>query len=168
MIEFRFRTELDPVAVYAAVVSTAVFIFALVQWWRTGPRLVGHASANMKFHPDNSDGTYVSMTVYNRGTRRTKITSLGLATYSSRWARIRRKANWKAFIPNLLHTQLPVLLEPGDYVIASMVQNAEIVEKSKKELLVIEVYYTDHSHPFELRLQPIEEKPIARRPDDRT
>ena len=39
MIAFQFKSDLDPIAVYAAVVSTSSFIFAFVQWYRSGPRL---------------------------------------------------------------------------------------------------------------------------------
>jgi hypothetical protein len=155
MIEFQFKTELDPVAVYAAIVSTSAVVFAVIQALRSGPRLVGHASGNMKIYPDPIDGTYLSATIYNRGTRRTKVTTLGLATYPSRWARIRKKSDWKAFIPSPLHVTLPALLEPGDYIIAGMIQNTEIIEKSKHGLLFVEAYYTDGKHPLEIRIKPI-------------
>jgi hypothetical protein len=152
MISFQFRTDLDPIAVYGAVVSTLGIAFSFVQWFRTGPRLTGHASGDMKLFPDESGRTYINMTVYNRGTRRTKITTIGLKTYPSRWARLRRKAEWAAVIPNPLHVQLPALLEPGDYIIAGMPQEKEMVDRSRRSILMAEIYYTDHARPLELRL----------------
>jgi hypothetical protein len=65
------------VAVYAAIVSTLAVVVGFVQWMRTGPRLTGHASGNMKVHPDPHNGTYISATIYNRGTRRTTLTPVG-------------------------------------------------------------------------------------------
>lgn len=161
MIAFQFKTELDPVSVYAAVVSTAAIVFAFIQWWRTGPRMQGHASDNMKFHPDPTKATYLSATVYNRGTRRTKVTTIGLATYPSLWATIRGKANWKAFVPSPLHVQLPTLLEPGDYIIAAINQDSDLIEKSRNGRLYVEIYYTDGKRPLNLRVSPINEKPTT-------
>jgi hypothetical protein len=43
MISFQFKPELDPVAVYAAVVSTLTAALGLIQWWRSGPRLTPRA-----------------------------------------------------------------------------------------------------------------------------
>lgn len=157
MIAFQFKTDLDPIAVYAAVVSTSGVIFSFLQWLRSGPRLAGHAAGNMKVMPDPTNRTYVNVTIYNRGTRRTKITTIGLKTYPSRWARLRRKADWAAVIPQPLHATLPALLEPGDYIIAGMPQEKEIIEKSRKSILVIEAYYTDHERPFEMRVAPIKD-----------
>jgi hypothetical protein len=158
VIAFQFKTDLDPIAVYAAIVSTSGFIFAFVQWLRTGPRLAGHAAGNMKIMPDPTNRTYLNMTIYNRGTRRTKITTICLKTYPSRWARLRRKADWAAVIPLPLHVTLPALLEPGDYLIAGTPQEQELVEKSRKSTLVVEAYYTDHERPFEMTVAPIKDR----------
>lgn len=155
MLAFQFKSDLDPIAVYAAVVSTSGVVFSFVQWFRTGPRLTGGAAANMKVMPDPTERTYLNVTIYNRGTRRTKVTTIALKTYPSRWAKIRRKADWAAVIPLPLHVTLPALLEPGDYLIAGMPQENEIVEKSRKSILVVEAYYTDHERPLEMRVPPI-------------
>lgn len=154
MIVFQFKSDLDPIAVYAAVVSTSGVVFSFIQWLRTGPRLAGSAATNMKMMPDPTGRTYLNVTIYNRGTRRTKVTTIALKTYPSRWAKIRRKADWAAVIPLPLYVTLPV--EPGDYLIAGMPQEDEIVEKSRKSILTVEAYYTDHERPFEMRVSPIE------------
>ena len=154
MIAFQFKSDLDPIAVYAAVVSTSSFIFAFVQWYRSGPRLTGHSSSNMKVMPDESGRTYVNFTVYNRGTRRTMVTGIGLRTYPSALARFRRKADWAAVVPNPLHVQLPKVLEPGDYFIAGMPQNDELVQRSGGRLFA-EIYFTDSEKPLELSIPTI-------------
>lgn len=155
MISAQFRSELDPVALYAAVVSTATAIFGVVQYLRSGPRLTGHATGNMKFQPDPSGGTYISATISNRGTRRTTITMVGFSGYPNRWAKIRRKPNHTSIIPRPLHATLPEVLEPGGYLIASAAQDPELVALSKKSLLYFCAHYTDHNRPLELRVQPI-------------
>ena len=42
-----FAREIDPVAIYAAIVSTIVFVWQIFVWLHTGPRLKVSTSANM-------------------------------------------------------------------------------------------------------------------------
>jgi hypothetical protein len=157
VITFQFKSDLDPIAVYAAIVSTSSVLFAFVQWWRSGPRLTGKARGNMKLAPDDTGRTYINFSVYNRGTRRTKVTMIGLRTYPSWYAKIRGRPDWAAVLPKPLHVQLPATLEPGDYIVAVMPQDEEMVSKSQG-MLFAEIYYTDHEKPFEMRIKPISKK----------
>jgi hypothetical protein len=45
--------ESRSVAVYAAIVSTFTVVAGFIQWMRSGPRLTGHASGNMKCFPQS-------------------------------------------------------------------------------------------------------------------
>lgn len=41
-----FAAKIDPIAIYAAILSTIVFIWNVFVWWRTGPRLRVSAASN--------------------------------------------------------------------------------------------------------------------------
>src|SRR4051812_13022935 len=140
MIFFQFRSELDPVAVYAAVVSTLTAALGLFQLLRSGPRLTGNASGDMKLYPDPSNGLYVNATINNRGTRRTTLTSVGYRTYSSQWDKFRGKTKQNFFIPTPLHVTLPKIIDAGETVVIGANQTSELFDLSKTSLLFFCVF----------------------------
>jgi hypothetical protein len=155
MFAFQFRTELDPVAVVAVVIATAAFILTFYQWWRSGPRLVGKASPNMRMAPDPKKGIYLHANVSNRGSRRTIVTGIGFVSFPSIFQWLRNKPTEAFVIPSPLHVTLPRVLEPGDYFFAGIDQTASIVERSKKTRMYFEIYFSDRERPLRLRVKPI-------------
>ena len=77
---FRFDVEADPVAIYAAIVATAILIWDVAKWLRSGPRIKLRALPNMKMFndpdPRRKGKTYVIVNVTNSGSSPTTITQL--------------------------------------------------------------------------------------------
>ena len=71
--------EIDPVAIYAALVATTILIWDVVKWLRSGSRLKVRASPNMIFFndpdPRRHGKTYIYVTVINVGFSPTTITN---------------------------------------------------------------------------------------------
>jgi hypothetical protein len=88
-----FAAKIDPIAIYAAVLSTIVFIWNVFVWWGTGPLLKVSASSNMKmFGPGARDNSsYLLANVGNVGTQQTTITHVIGFAYRNRWDRVRNK-----------------------------------------------------------------------------
>ena len=154
----NFKTEIDPVAVYAAVVATVAMAHTIYQALRTGPRLSGSTSANMKLIPSIDDATYISINVSNKGSRRTTVTTLAVMAYPSLLAKWRNRADQTFIIPNPLQVSPPKALEPGDYFIAMSHQTSEMVKLSNTRRVYIHVYYVDGRKPLRIRLRPIKIK----------
>ena len=147
MMSFQFTTGLDPIAVYAAVVATVALLLCLIQWYRGGPRLHGHAIGNMKVHPDPTNRSYINLTVYNRGSRKTTVTALAISAYRSWWTAITGQRSELFAIHRPLHIDLPLAIEAGDYFSGGIPQTDDLIQHSRDLRLYIEVSYVDAENP---------------------
>ena len=158
----------NPVSIYAAVVSTAVALWNIFIWRRSGPVLRGSLSANMSFigMGPMDDETYIIFDVNNVGGRSTTITNIGLLGYASLWTRLRGKAARAAVINSGLNATYPVPheLKPGSNFRASAIQNEELIKWSH-DMRLYGVVYHNSGKPLMTRLLPIteSEKSKARR-----
>ena len=113
--------EIDPVAIYAALVATAILIWDVVKWLRSGPRLKVRASSNMIVlndpDPSRHGKTFISVVVTNMGHSPTTITNLGLVLFRNRWDQLRRNPD-KQFVVTgpeaAQHLPLPHVLNVGE------------------------------------------------------
>ena len=156
-MSFQFTTDLDPIAVYAAIVATAALLLCLVQWHRSGARLTGHAIGNMRVHPDPSNRTYINLTVYNRGSRKTTVTGLAISAYRSWWASIIGRRSELFAIQRPLYVDLPLSIEAGHYFTAGIPQTDDLAHHSRDLRLYVELTYVDSDRPLRLRIKPIRE-----------
>ena len=154
-MSFQFTTDLDPIAVYAAIVATAALLLCLIQWYRSGARLTGHAIGNMRLHPDPTNRTYINLTVYNRGSRKTTVTGLAISAYRSWWATITRQRSELFAIQRPLHVDLPLSIEAGHYFTAGIPQADDLIQRSRELRLYIELSYVDSDNPLRFRIKPI-------------
>ena len=154
-MSFHFTSGLDPIAVYAAIVATTALLICLIQWYRSGPRLSGQAIGNMKVHPDPSNRTYINLTVYNRGSRRTTVTALAVSAYRSWWATITRQRSALFAIQRPLQIDLPLSIEAGHYFTAGIPQTDDLIQRSRELRLYIELSYVDADNPLRIRVKPI-------------
>lgn len=80
MIEFHWKGEIDPIAVYAAVVSTSALIFTGINFWRDRARLAVSATPDMMIigseNSDHDERDLIAVRVVNRGTKATTIRGL--------------------------------------------------------------------------------------------
>jgi hypothetical protein len=146
------------IAIYAAVLSTIVFVWNVFVWWRTGPRLKVSASSNMKmFGPGVSDdSTYIVTNVSNVGTQQTTITHVVGFVYRNRWARFRNKRS-ETFVVN--HTMpaypLPYVLPAGQTFMSMALQDEAVEKRSRDGLLYVGIIHSFRARPVLARVHPI-------------
>jgi hypothetical protein len=142
--------RIDPVAIYAATVSTCVLIWQIFVWLRTGPKLKVSASANMKtfggFQQD--DNAYVLIKVRNVGTQQTTITHVVGFSYRSRWAHLRRKPSG-TFVVNhsVAAYPIPYVLGAGQTFMSMIVQDQSVEKQSRETLLFVGVIHSHYPLP---------------------
>ena len=95
--------KIDLVAIYAALVATSLLIWNVFTWLRSGPRLTGTVSVNMRYFPpiDSANSSYLMIYVINSGNADTTITHVVLFGYKNPFARyFRSKKPAKTAIVN--------------------------------------------------------------------
>jgi hypothetical protein len=136
------------IAVYAAVVATAVAVWDVVKWKMQGPNLEVEVQTGMRLYsgefPDERE--FVVMRVTNRGDRPTTITNMGYLLYRddfvARWSR--NSNTFAAIVPNPSEAQrLPFVLAPGVQWVGMGVQDEELTNMAGSGCLMCAVY---HSH----------------------
>lgn len=141
------------VAVYAAIVATAVAVWDVVKWKMQGPNLEVEVQSGMKLYgggvPD--DREFIVMRVTNRGDRPTTITNMGYLLYRDDFmARWNRNSNtFAAIVPNPSEVQqLPYVLAPGVQWVGMGVQDAELARMAKSGCLMCSVYHSHTNKPI--------------------
>lgn len=161
-ISFNFSDKIDPVAIYAAVIASAVLIWDIVKWLRSGVRLRGYAQANMiTVGMGYLDGkTYVNVNVDNVGDRPTTIQVVGLHGYASIWDQIRKKRNRNAVFNSGFQENYPIpyRLDVGGNFRASVLQDEDLEEWSREQRLYAEVAHSA-GRSLILRVSPIDPTP---------
>jgi hypothetical protein len=160
------------VAIYAAVLSTLVFLWQIIVYLRDGARLKVSASSNMQMIDDNGlqPKKYIVVNAVNVGTADTTITHVVAFTFANRLQYWRRKQR-KAFIVNhASHAQpIPYVLEVGRQFMSLASQTSEMEELSRTDLLYIGVIHASGAKPVFARVKPIEPpKPDAEVPPENT
>ena len=155
----------DPLAIYAAIVSTVVFVWDIVKWRRQERLyLVGSATGDMA--PSGSaiavqtmGKTLISLRVDNRGHIPCEISNMLILVYDNWWKAVRGKAFKTIIIPDpltsLTQMPLPYRLEPGGTYLGLCVQQPEHEEWSRKKRLYVGVLHNMSTRPFKVRLNAI-------------
>ncbi len=159
-LTLNFVDEIDPVAIYAAIVATAILVWEVIKWFRSGPRLTGRTQPNtivVGGFPEDKD-TYVFVEVRNVGDRRTTIKGVYLIGYESFWHLLRRRGKFNAMV---VHEDpaypLPFVLEDGRVFHSKLTQTDEIVELSRSLKLFVVVGDSSNRRDLHLRVKPIRE-----------
>jgi hypothetical protein len=157
---FSWATELNPVLVYSAVVSTAVLGWSIYTYLREGPRLRFAVGGNRQFvGQGNIDHqTYIMYSVVNAGTAATTLTGIGLYVYDNRWRRFRRKSAvaYVATMASASPHNFPHILEPGHAFTGLSFQTPEIVKLAREKLVYVTLSHTMAKREIFVRLGPIE------------
>lgn len=135
--------QIDWIAIYAAIVATAVLIWDIVKWKRSGPRVRFSTQTGMRtVGAGGFDGRdLVSMTVVNVGDGSTTITSIGFLYYKGWWDFLRRRSTKAFVIPKPSDSQpLPFELRPGVVWHGLCTQDSEVEEMAKNGRLYCVVY----------------------------
>ena len=151
--------EIDPVAIYAALVATTILIWDVVKWLRSGSRVKVRASPNMIFFNDpdpRRDGkTYIYVTISNVGSSPTTITNFCGEHFRNRWDQLRKKPD-KLFVVTVpqaaQHLPLPHVLKVGEEWSGIIEQTPEIDQWAKNGLLYAAIYQSVKSRPVSVRI----------------
>lgn len=141
------------IAVYAAVVATAVAIWDVVKWKMQGPNLDVEVQSGMKLYGTGAsdDREFIVMRVTNRGDRPTTITNMGYLLYRDDFvARWNRNSNiFAAIVPTPSEAQpLPFVLAPGSQWVGMGVQDAELSQMANSGCLMCAVYHSHTNKPI--------------------
>lgn len=158
MPELKFGETLDPVALYAAVVSTAVFLWEVFKWWRGEAAFRVSASPNMiGIGLSGATPTMILVEVNNTGKATTTITSVELKAYKTPLHRYFSKPIKCARVNSATANTVPFELKPGGRFLATGEQNSLVVGWSQHYTLYAGVYHTLSNRPLLARIKPIVE-----------
>lgn len=151
-------TDLNPIAAYGALLSTAVAAWNAYQWWRSGAWLKGRVSANMigYGHMANLDSTYLMIVVSNRGKAETTVTHVSTERYKS-WLDyiLKRRAQKTVVTGDLPQYRLPFRLGPGHEFVSVMQQDREVEDWSRKYRFYVGIFHSMSDQPFRIRVPVI-------------
>jgi hypothetical protein len=159
-------TGTDPmtayVAIYSAIVSTAVACWQIYVRFSDGPRLRGTARGNMKLAGSGQidPKTYIVINVANIGNRASTIQVVGVYTCASWLRRLRGKHDDTAYVINTaghLGHAVPHVLEPGHTFMGVGAQTPDIVKLTRERLTYITVSHSMSRRGLLVRLRPIED-----------
>lgn len=158
----------DWVATYAAVVATAVMLWDVYKWrverkvLLDGRATPGMVAAGSAINPITDGNRYVVVRVANQGSVPCVVTTLALMSYSSVFNYWRNRNNRAGVIVNpvseLTQCRLPYKLEPGSEFVGMILQDAELEDWTRKEVVYAAVYHSMSRLPYRMRVKPIESK----------
>jgi hypothetical protein len=162
MGNFTLAKDLNLVTIYAACLSTAVFIWQVLVYLREGARLRLSASANMKMFEEGfqaselSKDTYIVLNATNVGTADTTVTHVLAFAYKNRLQKWRRKPEKSFIVKHVSATHpIPYVLEVGKMFMSLVRQGAEIEDLSRTKLLYLAIQHSFTDKPVMIRVKPI-------------
>lgn len=157
MPELKFGDTLDPVALYAAVVSTIVLLWEWFKWWR------GEASFEVTANPNMFDlssdidqiNPLIAIEVRNTGKVPTTITHVVLMAYKSPVHRLFDKPAKKAIVNSGTAQRVPCEVQSGGRFLATGQQNDLVIGWSQHYALYAGVSHTLSRRPLLARIRPL-------------
>lgn len=160
-MQIAFPDRLDPIALYAAIISTSVFGWQIYTWLRQGARLIGRTNTNMVTAGNGSIGQqrHLVINVTNIGNQPTTITHAAMYSFGNWFAWARGKPT-RAFVlgQGIIHP-LPYVLKVGELYMHMVTQTAEIEQLSRDTKLFVVVIHAFSERPLLLRIRPIAAEP---------
>jgi len=121
-LDFSLSGNLDPVALYAAILSTMIAIWEYTKW-RARNCIEVKCNANMLFIPSPDKNKYIVANVTNKGQTATTITHFALYYWKNGFDKFFNRAR-QSFIVNT--DQVPKVVQPGEQWMAQAIQNEEL------------------------------------------
>lgn len=158
--KFVLVGQLDPIAVYAAIIATLVLIWDIVKWASTRARLrvrVKYDMETFNLGPRKLQGKkFVLVTVTNVGSKPTTVQMLGLGSYANWLAKlIVKRSRASVIIQPILDARmqsLPHRLDHGDEWTGIIAQNNELQDWANSEKLYAEIYHSLGKRPVRARI----------------
>lgn len=139
-MEFNFTIDgsLDPVAAYAAILSTFIAIWEFLRWKsRNAVSFTCHP--NMILVPSSEKKTYIVANFTNKGQTQTIITNLGLYHWDKWYHRFFRK-KWKNFI--VREDSIPCTVQPGAIWKGMIVQDEKLEKMARDGYLYVVAFHS--------------------------
>ena len=154
-------TLTDNIALYAAVLSTIIFIWGLYKHFTKGAKLLVSVSKNRTIVPDpiEKGKLWVGVSVVNKGDQTATITNTHYVIYKSYLSKLFGKATQVYDVPNPWSPQpLPVVILPGEMWrgwIAQEVKSLKINlnDESIKNIVMIQVSVAHRKNTINKRLR---------------
>ena len=141
------------IAIYAAIVATGALALEIRRWFESGPRIKVRVQSNMAIAGDDrlKDKRFVVVTVRNRGTVATTITSTGFIKYPNRLYRWLGAKGDHFVVPRPYlegtPSTLPYVLEPGTQWLGFINKDGRHISDFEDGTVVICVFTSDRDKP---------------------
>ena len=154
MFEINIQTDLDPIAIYAAIVATVVLLWDIVKWIKSGPKVILNCYTGRELY--GAEGllsqfagkTLTHIKVQNRGSKATTLNNVIVKHYKNNWDRIYKKPDHQGIIANPKITQdFPCSLAPGDEWSGGIDESSLEDEWKKQGILECEIHHSFSDHP---------------------
>lgn len=137
-LNFSFGGTIDPVALYAAILSTIIAVWEIIKW-RARNRIEVRCNANMIHFPAANDNTYIVTTVVNKGEFPTTLTHLVMFYWENRIDRIFKKPA-KTMLVNT--DQVPKVVNPGEQWMGQALQDDKVEKMASEGYLYSGIIHT--------------------------
>jgi len=155
-INFSLNHTVDPIALYAAVLSTSTILWEIIKWrFRNNVDIL--CSANMLLIPSTNNKKYIGVTATNKGSMPTTITHFIMYYWENKFNKI-FNIKRKSFIVN--SDQVPKTIGSGERWIAQAEQTAEVEEMAKEGYLLVGIIHSMGKKEIMRRIKIPKNKPI--------
>jgi hypothetical protein len=121
-LNFSFAGTIDPVALYAAILSTIIAVGEIIKW-RARNRIEVKCNPNIIIVPSNDNNKYVCTNVVNKGEFPTTITHLLMFYWENRIDKMLKRKR-QSFVINT--NQVPKIVNPGEQWMGQALQDDKI------------------------------------------
>jgi hypothetical protein len=153
---FTLADKIDPLALYAAIISTLVFAWNIYVWRNSGPRLNVSASMNMIViggTAEEESKTYLIVRATNIGREKTTITNVLILSYKTLWQRFRKRPSFTAVFNNVGGWYpVPYVLDVG-HNFSSKADQADLVERIRDTYFYAGVEHSFSKKPVMVRVK---------------
>lgn len=162
-IELSRLTASDWAAWWGAIVATAVLVWDVIKWRRSGPIIRMSVSGNMQtinMGPRFDGQTWIFASVVNGGARPTTLTNFSGVYYRSRLRRLLRLKPDQAFIVTSpeVSKPMPCTLSPGEKWDGVLLQTQQVETWATDGVLYVQVHHSVRQRPVMRRVVLSEKK----------
>jgi hypothetical protein len=127
MLSFQFKNEVDPIAIFALIVSLSSLAWNIVQWRLNGVRFRIVAVGDLLTFPDDGLGRKISIRVSNTGGRKLQISNFSFLS--------NKKGRGLRYMPtNPMPDSPPIAVEVGEEKTTYFYQDRLVEEVGSKKL----------------------------------
>lgn len=148
-------TLTDWVALYAAIVATLVFVWDIVKFVRSGPKVKVKMAPNSVLigNGNFSEEKYIRFQIDNIGDRDTTIQSVTGVVYNNWFKKLigSPKKDGHFFVPGFLHTgdkDIPQIIKVGETWSGCVLQEGKLVELTQQNIVMINIHGNFSSKPI--------------------